>query len=203
MVLGLLGPLRGDDTTPFHSILFETDAPGGVQSESRPPAYFGDLHLDKIVEAATTGPDAPELARPNPAQVLAPRVPVAGWAEAVDRGPVHRPSRLRRLSRCRSTSARMPATRDDQPAGIQDDRVEQLDLQSDDRPDARLMGSAGKPDSAIEALVIGDRQRGRAKLDRPFDQVFDGRGAVEEREIGVAVEFAVTAGYRPIIEPMF
>lgn len=39
------------------------------------------------------------------------------------------------------------------------DRVEQLDFHADDRPQPHLTGCAGKSDSAVEALVVGQGNR--------------------------------------------
>ncbi len=74
---------------------------------------------------------------------------------------------------------------------IGDRRIEQLDLDADDRVEPGRLGGAGEPDRAVEAVVVGDGQPGQPQLDGPFDQIVRCRGAIEEREVGVAVEFGV------------
>ena len=53
------------------------------------------------------------------------------------------------------------------------------------------LGRADETDRAIEAVVVRDGQPGQPQFDGPFDEVIRGRGAVEEREVGVAMEFGV------------
>ena len=71
---------------------------------------------------------------------------------------------------------------------------EQLDLQPDDRMQADGLGRPDEADRAVQPGMIGDGQPGQPQLDGPLDQVVRGRGAVEEREVGVAVEFGVRDG---------
>ena len=53
------------------------------------------------------------------------------------------------------------------------------------------LGRADETDRAIEAVVVRDGQPGQPQFDGSLDQVV-GRGCpVEEREIGVAMEFGV------------
>jgi hypothetical protein len=59
----------------------------------------------------------------------------------------------------------------DDPRRVRDDRVPELDLDADDRPEARCFGCAGEPDDPVQALVIGDRQPREPELDRAFDEV--------------------------------
>ena len=80
---------------------------------------------------------------------------------------------------------------DDDPVRVRDDRVEQLDLDPDDRVDAGRLRRGGEPDDAVEALVVGDGQAGQAKLDRSLDELVGGRRPVEKREVRVAVELGV------------
>jgi hypothetical protein len=52
--------------------------------------------------------------------------------------------------------------------------------------------------------VIGQRQCAQSQLDCPFSQIINGRGAIEEREIGVAVKLGEAAGHNcAILERMF
>ena len=71
------------------------------------------------------------------------------------------------------------------------------------------LGRGREPDRAVQALVVGDREDGRPELDRPRDEVVGRRGAVEEREVAVAVELGVSGhervsgGRAQIVEQMF
>ena len=84
-----------------------------------------------------------------------------------------------------------PAGRDDDPVRIRDGRIEQLDLETDDRVESHRLGRGHETDRAVQPGVVRDGQPGQAQLDRPLDQVVGRRGAIEEREVGVAVEFGV------------
>ena len=77
------------------------------------------------------------------------------------------------------------------PSGSGDGRIEQLDLETDDRMEPDRLGRGDEADRAIQAVVVGDGQPGQAQLDGPLDQVVGRRRAIEEREVGVAVEFGV------------
>ena len=77
------------------------------------------------------------------------------------------------------------------PDRVGDDRVEQLDLETDDRMDPDGLGCADETDRAVQAVVVRDGQPGQPQLDGPLDQVVRRGCPVEEREIGVAMEFGV------------
>lgn len=66
-----------------------------------------------------------------------------------------------------------PATRKDQSGGIRDDRIEELDLHADYRSQAGLLRRRGEADSAVQALVIGNRKRLQIQPDRPLNQVLN------------------------------
>ncbi len=86
--------------------------------------------------------------------------------------------------------ARAPWRHDD-PGRIGDGRVQQLDLETDDRVETGGLRRADEPDRPVQAVVVRDGQPGQAELDRALDQVV-GRGRpVEEREVGVGMEFGV------------
>ena len=53
------------------------------------------------------------------------------------------------------------------------------------------LGRADEADRAVQAVVVRDGQPGQPQLDGPLDQVVRCRRAIEEREVGVAVEFGV------------
>ena len=77
------------------------------------------------------------------------------------------------------------------PSGSGDGRIEQLDLETDDRMEPGRLGRADETDRAVQAGVVRDGEPGQPQLDGPIDQVVGRRGAVEEREVGVAMEFGV------------
>jgi hypothetical protein len=68
------------------------------------------------------------------------------------------------------------------------DRIEQLDLEADERLDPGFIGGDGEAHRAIEALVIGESEGGHAQADRLGDQVLGWRGPVEEREVRMTVQ---------------
>ena len=84
-----------------------------------------------------------------------------------------------------------PACRDDDPVRIRDGRVEQLDLETDDRVEPDRLGRRHETDRSVQPGVVRDGQPGQAQLDGPLDEVVGRRRTVEEREIRVAVEFGV------------
>ena len=53
------------------------------------------------------------------------------------------------------------------------------------------LGRADEADRAVQAVMVGDGQPGQPELDGPLDQLVRRRRPVEEREVGVAVEFGV------------
>ena len=81
--------------------------------------------------------------------------------------------------------------RDHHPVGIGSGRVEQLDLDADDRVQPHGLGRPDEAHRAVQTGVVGDGQPGQPQLDGPLDQVVRRRGAVEEREVRVAVQFRV------------
>ena len=58
----------------------------------------------------------------------------------------------------------------------------------------RRLRGADEPDRPVQPVVVGDGQPGQAQLDGPFDQVVRRGRAIEEREVGVAVELGVRDG---------
>ena len=99
--------------------------------------------------------------------------------------------------------------RHDEAAGIRDAGVEQLDLEPQDRVQPGGLGGGREPDRAVQALVVGDPERRHPELDRPRDEVVGRRGAVQEREVAVAMELGVSGhetvsgGRAQIVEQMF
>jgi hypothetical protein len=88
-------------------------------------------------------------------------------------------------------AAARSAWRDDDAGRVSHDRVQQLDLETDDRMDPDGLRRADETDRAIQAVMVRDGQPGQPKFDGSLDQVV-GRGCpIEEREIRVAMEFGV------------
>ena len=116
-----------------------------------------------------------------------------------------------RLLADRRPAARTPwaAGGHDDAARVRDAGVEQLDLEPQDRVQPGGLGRGREPDRAVQALVVGDRERRHPELDRPRDEVVGRRGAVEEREVAVTVELGVSGhetvsgGRAQIVEQMF
>ena len=54
--------------------------------------------------------------------------------------------------------------------------------------------AVGEPDDPVQAVVVGDGQAAQAEGEGSLDELVDGRGAVEEREVGVAMELGVGHG---------
>ena len=114
-----------------------------------------------------------------------PHWPAFGRIEG--RGLARRPPRISRSV----AAATRSAWRDDDAGRVGHDRVEQLDLETDDRMDPDGLRCADETDRAIEAVMVRDGQPGQSQFDGSLDQVV-GRGCpVEEREIGVAMKFGV------------
>jgi hypothetical protein len=85
----------------------------------------------------------------------------------------------------------LSAGRDDDMIRIRDRRILKLDLRPDDRVETGLQGGTRETHRAIQATVIGDGQSGQAQLHGPGDQLIRRRSAIEEREVGVRVQFGV------------
>jgi hypothetical protein len=65
------------------------------------------------------------------------------------------------------------------------------------------VGRAGKSDRAIQALVVGQRHAGQPQLDRALHKILDARRAIEEREVGVAMQLSESTWHWAIIERLF
>jgi hypothetical protein len=77
------------------------------------------------------------------------------------------------------------ASGDDDSGRIGDGRIEQLDLDPDDRMEPDGLGRRDEPDDAVQALMIGDGETAQPELDGPLDEIVDRRGTIEEREVRV------------------
>ncbi len=127
-----------------------------------------DLAAGQEHEPGTTRP------RPDASQVLLDRIAIAGQsspfrtgagrATLVDRPPLDGPFAARRTTP-------WPAGRDHDTGRVGDDRIEQFDLDADDRMEPRLLGRGGEPDRAIEAVAIRGGEARQTQLPRPRDQV--------------------------------
>jgi hypothetical protein len=108
-----------------------------------------------------------------------------------------------RLSTLGATRPLPPSAGDDESCRICGHGIEQLHLHADDGAQACLVSGGGEPDRSVETLVVRQRQRAETKLDGALGQVVHRRSAVEEREVGVAMEFGEGARHPPILERMF
>src|SRR4051794_39582614 len=103
---------------------------------------------------------------PDPAQVLLDRGPVTGqsgtgrtgarWA-ALDRVRWLGRSGASRGVRTGPAAARS-SWRNDDPGWVGNDRIEQLDLDPDDRVEPDGFSGADETDRTVEAVVVGDGQ---------------------------------------------
>jgi hypothetical protein len=142
--------------------------------------------LDGIAMAGETGA---VRARPGRQTFSAPRV-IGEWLDARRSAatawrPPARHHDSRRIER------RCDERRCDERRCDGGRRVGQFYLYPHDRPQPGLLGRGRKSNHAVEAAVICDRQAGQSQLNGTFDQLVRRRGTVEEREVGVAVEFGV------------
>ena len=64
-------------------------------------------------------------------------------------------------------------------------------LGAGDRPHAELLRGVGELERAVDAVVVGERERRVAELGGTGGELFRQRGAVEERVRRVAVELDV------------
>ena len=103
------------------------------------------------------------------------------------REPGDRPGRPRR----RAAPAQSSARRQDDPVRVGRGGVLELDLDPDDRAEPDSLGCRGKAHDAVQPVVIGHGEPRQAQRSRSLGHVLDRRGAVEEREVGVAVELGV------------
>ena len=129
--------------------------------------------------------------RPDPAQILLDRRPMPGQPRPIGPWAVGAALVGLRIGRGRRPASALTRGGDDDSRRIGDGRVEQLDLDPDDRVEPRLLGGRDESDGPVEPLVVGDGEAGQAQLDGSLDELVRGRGAVEEREIRMAVELGV------------
>jgi hypothetical protein len=71
------------------------------------------------------------------------------------------------------------------------DRVAQLDLDTDDRMEPDRLRRRHESDRAVQPAMVGHGETGQAELDRALNEILGSRRSVEEREVGVAVQFGV------------
>jgi hypothetical protein len=121
------------------------------------------------------------------------------WRPRPNREPfadIERRRSVRGRLQAASASASRPASRLDDPIGIRNGRIQQLDLETDNRMESDRLGRGDEADSPVEAGMIRDGETGQTQLDRSLDEVIGRRCPVEEREVGVAVEFGVWSLHR-------
>ena len=73
-------------------------------------------------------------------------------------------------------------------------REPQAQLRAEDRAHAQLGGGLGEPDHAVHAVVVGERDGVEPQPGGLLDQLLGMAGAVEEAEVGVAVQLGVGGG---------
>ena len=144
----------------------------------------------------------------DPAEVLLDRLPATGqagpfglrpggqafaWGERQVRSAAARRGRSTRGRPSRGSSRRA-SCRDDDVTRVRGERIAQLDLHPDHRLEPRLAGRRGKPDDPVEAVVVRHGQAGQAERERLLDELIDRRGAIEKREVRVAMELGVGHG---------
>jgi hypothetical protein len=64
-----------------------------------------------------------------------------------------------------------PASGNDDSDRIGDGRIEQLDLDPDDRMKPDGLGRRDEPDDAVQTLMIGDGETAQSELDGPLDEI--------------------------------
>jgi hypothetical protein len=144
------------------------------------------------------------LSLTDPALIFLDRVAMARQAGPIGSGSIRptlegvRADRVDSIDRRLGTSRLLPTTPpwrspgwDDVSIGIRGNGIEQLDLDPDDRTDPGLLGRPSETDDAVEPQVFGRGEARQAELERPLDELVGRRGAVEKREVGVAVKLGV------------
>src|SRR5256885_15264394 len=139
----------------------------------RPTLLLADAAKILLHDLAMTGQSRPNGTRTSRASVLRLDGEVAGC-----------------LRFCPDPAAG-PTRRYDDAAGIRDERVAQLDLYADDRMKPGRLRRRHEADGAVEPAVVGDREAAQPQLDCPLDQLIGCRRPVEEREVGMTVEYGV------------
>jgi hypothetical protein len=153
------------------------DQVAGQQDEVRAALPLADPPLVLLDGLAMTGQPSPLRSWP-----VRPTLPGARFVDG-------------RGGAMTAPTADGPPIGDDDPIGVRHDRVAELDLDPDDRPEPGLLEGRRRPDDPVETLVIGDREAAQPELGRPLGQLVRGRRAIEEREVGMAVELGV-GGHR-------
>jgi hypothetical protein len=64
-----------------------------------------------------------------------------------------------------------PASGNDDSDRIGDGRIEQLDLDPDDRMKPDGLGRRDEPDDAVQTLMIGDGETAQSELDGSLDEI--------------------------------
>jgi hypothetical protein len=134
----------------------------------------------------------------DPATILLDRLAMARQAGPRRSRPIRLPFMSRGLVQSSSVHRAAPAATPDGPPSrhhnplpVRDDRIAKLNLDPEDRLEPRLLVGRLAADDAVEALVIGHGEPVQAELGGSFGQLVRRRGAVEKREIGVAMELGV------------
>ena len=136
------------------------------------------LVVDAALRAAASGSGAPRRARRSP------RSETAGGEGSRGRSRVWAWASVSRRQRLRQ-----PRSLGDQQRQVA--AVVEGQLGAVDRPQPDRAGGVGELHRAVDAVVVGQRERAVAQLERGGGELLGQRGAVEERVGGVAVELGV------------
>ncbi len=83
------------------------------------------------------------------------------------------------------------------------DAIPERDLRAGDRPDAERLRSVRELERAVDAVVVGERERLVAELGRANRELLGQRGAVEERVGGVRVKLGICHWGRTYVRPQW
>ena len=153
------------------------DRVAGEQDEMRPALPLADPAAVLLDGLAMTGQASPFGSRPIRFSVPCERLGASGVATRRRAPPAPATDR--------------PATRHDHPIRIRHGRIAQLDLDPENRQESRFLVGRLATNDAVQPLVIGHREAAETQLGGSFGQIIGRRGAVEEREVRVAMELGV------------
>ena len=155
--------LRARHVRPTHE---PAERPIAVVIESEQEEVGASLRLADAAqvllhERAMTGQPGPDGAWAERPAIVGPGLVLGRRLRAATARPDRSPERrtLLRLLEQRPPARRHGTTsRHDHSVGIGHERIDQLDLQPDDRPQPDLERGVREPDHAVQALVVRDRR---------------------------------------------
>ena len=169
------------------------------------PGHVGLRHEPAQAAPADLGMGEQDQVRPatalaDPAQVLLDRLAMTGQPRAPWSGPDRHAlgglvgREIAPAGAGSGTASSRPPRDDDDPIRVRDGRVQQLDLQSDDRMQPHGLRRADEPDRSVKTRMVGDGQAGQPQLHGALHEVVRRRRPIEERKVRVAVELGVRGG---------